>query len=135
MKKIKKIFFPILLILCLAAGMIWQSVMTQIEKNKYAAIGDYVDVGTYQAHYYSKGSGDTAFVLIAGSGTPCAYTDFYALQNMLSAKGQTISFDHAGSGWSSSTDSPRTVENMANELAVLIDTVVGRDPLPFSGRS
>lgn len=123
MKKIKKIFFPILLILCLAAGTIWQSVMTQIEKNKYAAIGDYVDVGTYQAHYYSKGSGGTAFVLIAGSGTPCAYTDFYALQNMLSAKGQTISFDHTGSGWSSSTDSPRTVENMANELAVLIDTV------------
>ena len=129
MKKIKKKIFPILLILCLAAGTIWQSVMTQIEKNKYAAIGDFVDVGTYQAHYYSKGSGDTAFILIAGSGTPCAYTDFYALQNRLSAKGQTVSFDHAGSGWSSSTDSPRTIENMTNELAVLIDTVAPNKPI------
>ena len=103
--------------------------MTQIEKNKYDAIGEYVDVGTYQAHCYSKGSGDTAFVFIAGSGTPCAYTDFYALQNMLSAKGQTVTFDHAGSGWSSSTDSPRTIENMTNELTVLIDTVAPNKPV------
>ena len=90
MKILKKIIFPILLILCLASGTIWQSAMTQIEKSKYCAIGDYVDVGTYQAHYYLKGSGDTAFVFISGSGTPCAYTDFYALQNMLSAKGQML---------------------------------------------
>lgn len=129
MKKIKKFIFPILLILCLVAGIIWQSVMTQIEKSKYYAIGDYVDVGTYQAHYYSKGFGETAFVFITGSGTPCAYTDFYTLQNTLSAKGQTVTFDHAGSGWSSSTDSPRTIENMTNELTVLIDTVAPNKPV------
>lgn len=64
MKKIKKFIFPILLILCLAAGTVWQSVMTQIEKSKYCAVGNYVDVGTYQAHYYSKGSGDMAFVFL-----------------------------------------------------------------------
>ncbi len=121
--------FSILLILCLVSGTIWQSVMTQIEKNKYDAIGDYVDVGTYQAHYYSKGSGETAFVFITGSGTPCAYTDFYTLQNMLSAKGQTVTFDHAGSGWSLRTESPRTIENMTNELTVLIDTVASDMPI------
>ena len=103
--------------------------MTQIEKSRYDAIGDYVDVGTYEAHYYSKGSGDTAFVFITGSGTPCAYTDFYDLQNMLSAKGQTITFDHAGSGWSSSTNTLRTIENMTDELAVLIDTVAPNKPI------
>ncbi len=129
MKEIKKLIFPILLILCLVAGTIWQSIMTQIEKSKYDAIGDYVDVGTYQAHYYSKGSGDTAFVFITGSGTPCAYTDFYALQNMLSAKGQTVTFDHAGSGWSSSTNTLRTIEKMTDELTVLIDTVAPNKPI------
>lgn len=129
MKKIKKFIFPILLILCLVAGTIWQSAMTQIEKSKYCAVGNYVDLGAYQAHYYSKGSGDTAFVFITGSGTPCAYTDFYALQNMLSAKGQTVTFDHAGSGWSSNANSPRTIENMTNELTVLIDTVAPNKPI------
>ena len=129
MKKIKKYMVPILLVLCLAAGIIWQAVMTQVEKSRYDAMGDFVDVGTYQAHYYSKGAGETAFVFITGSGTPCACTDFYALQNMLSAKGQTITFDHAGSGWSSGTDSPRTVENLANELAILVDTVAPGQPV------
>ena len=127
--KFRKLFAPILLILCLAAGAIWQSVMTKSEESKYCAVGNFVDVGTYQAHYYSKGSGDTAFVFIAGSGTPCAYTDFYFLQNMLSAKGLTVTFDHAGSGWSASTDSPRTIENMTNELTVLIDTVAPNKPV------
>lgn len=127
--KFRKLFAPILLILCLAAGAVWQSVMTKIEESEYCAVGDFVDVGTYQAHYYSKGFGDTAFVFIAGSGTPCAYTDFYFLQNMLSAKGLTVTFDHAGSGWSSSTDSPRTIENMTNELTVLIDTVAPNKPV------
>lgn len=127
--RFRKLFAPILLILCLAAGAVWQSVMTKIEESDYCAVGDFVDVGTYQAHYYSKGSGDTAFIFIAGSGTPCAYTDFYFLQNMLSAKGLTVTFDHAGSGWSSSTDSPRTIENMTNELTVLIDTVAPNKPV------
>lgn len=51
--------------------------MVQIEKSKYGAVGDFVDVGTYLAHYHSTGSGDTAFVFITGSGTPCAYTDLF----------------------------------------------------------
>lgn len=131
MKGIKRCIFPILLLLCLAAGAIWQSVMTQIEKSRYDAVGAYVDVGTYRAHYYAKGSGDTAFVFIAGSGTPCAYTDFYALQNMLSEKGQTVTFDHAGSGWSSGTTALRTIENMTNELALLLDTVAPNQPIVF----
>ena len=36
----KKFVFPFFLILCLVAGTIWQSVMTQVEKSKYYTIGD-----------------------------------------------------------------------------------------------
>ena len=125
----KKIICPIVLILCLVPGTIWQSAMVQIEKSKYDAVGGFVDVGTYLAHYYSTGFGDTAFVFVTGSGTPCAYTDFYNLQNMLSAKGQTITFDHAGSGWSSRTNSLRTIENMTDELTLLIDSVAPDKPI------
>lgn len=120
MKKNKK---WLILVLCLMAGTIWQATMTEIEKNKYKAVGKTVNVGTYQAHYYTKGSGEMAFIFITGSGTPCAYTDFFALQNMLSTKGQTVTFDHAGSGWSSSTNASRTIDNMTEELNLLIDTV------------
>ena len=127
--KSKKFYIPILLIIFFIFGMTWQFIMVKIERNSYSAIGSYVDVGTYQAHYYSKGTGDIAFVFITGSGTPCAYTDFYALQNMLSTVGQTLTFDHAGSGWSSNTKTTRTIENMVNELSILIDTIVPNKPI------
>lgn len=48
---------------------------------------------------------------------------------MLSERGLTVTFDHAGSGWSSSTDSPRTIENLTNELTLLIDTVAANKPI------
>jgi len=103
--------------------------MIHIERNTYSAIGEYADLETYQAHYYSKGDGEVAFVFITGSGTPCAYTDFYALQNKLSTMGQTITFDHAGSGWSTDTETARTIENLVNELSVLINTVAPNKPI------
>lgn len=113
----------------LLAGIIWEAVMVSAERKNLSEPGAYADLGTYRAHYYSQGSGGIAFVFIAGSGTPCAYTDFYELQNMLSETGQTVSFDHAGSGWSSGTKSPRTLENLVNELSALIDTVTGVKPV------
>ena len=121
--KSKTLIILIFLVVFLAIGTIWQSLMVHYEKKTYTAIGEYADLGAYQAHYYSKGDGDVAYVFITGSGTPCAFTDFYALQNKLSTVGQTITFDHAGSGWSTDTETPRTIENLIKELSILIDTV------------
>lgn len=125
----RKHFFWCIPAALLLAGIIWEAVMVSAERKNLSEPGAYADLGTYRAHYYSKGSGGTAFVFITGSGTPCAYTDFYELQNMLSETGQTVSFDHAGSGWSSGTKSPRTLENLVCELSALIDTVTGGKPV------
>lgn len=89
-KLLKKIIICSSVVILLVLGAIWQFIMVQIEQKNYPAIGTYIDVGKYQAHYYAKGEGDVAFVFITGSGTPCAYTDFYMLQNMLSTMGQTV---------------------------------------------
>lgn len=121
--KSKRFIVEIVAFLFLLLGVIWQYSMAYIERETYTPIGDYADLGAYQAHYYSQGEGNVAFVFIAGSGTPCAYTDFYALQNKLTAIGQTVTFDHAGSGWSSSTETTRKIDNLVNELSTLIDTV------------
>lgn len=85
---LKKIIICSSVVILLVLGAIWQFIMVQIEQKKLS--GNWSDVGTYQAHYYAKGEGDVAFVFITGSGTPCAYTDFYMLQNMLSTMGQTV---------------------------------------------
>lgn len=97
--------------------------MVNNEKRINIAVGDFIDLGTYKAHYYSKGFGNISYIFISGAGTPSSYTDFYLLQNHLSDYGQTITFDHAGLGWSSKTDVPRNIENLTNELSILIDTV------------
>jgi len=110
-----------IVIVLFVAGAIWQSVMVSYEAQTYKAVGDYLSVDTYIAHYYSKGDGDITFVFIAGSGTPCAYTDFYNLQDYLAVYGLTVTFDHAGLGWSSETDSPRDIESLVRELSIIID--------------
>ena len=115
----------VLFCLLLVAGIVWEAIMERNEKSNYPPIGEYVDLGSYQAHYYSKGEGETVFVFITGSGTPCAYTDFYGLQKQLSKYGQTITFDHAGSGWSKTTKEPRKIANLVEELSILIDKVAG----------
>ncbi|MGG7179268.1 alpha/beta fold hydrolase [Clostridium paraputrificum] len=121
--KSKKLIIMSVLIIAMFLGMIWQLVMIGIERKTYTAPGQFVDVETYQAHYYLQGDGDPVFIFITGSGTPCAYTDFYAIQNKLSAIGQTITFDHPGSGWSTETESERSIENIVKELSIIIDKV------------
>ncbi len=103
------------------AGIVWQAVMVDLENEKLTMVGQFVDTGTYRAHYYSKGNGDNVFVFITGAGTPCAYTDFYDLQNKLSKSGQTITYDHAGIGWSTSTKAERSISNLVKELSVIIN--------------
>jgi pimeloyl-ACP methyl ester carboxylesterase len=100
--------------------MVWQNVMQRLESKKYMAVGSFAYVGSYNAHCYTKGKGDSTIIFVTGSGTPCAYTDFYYLQNELSKYTKTISYDHAGFGWSSSTDIPRTIDNLTTELSNII---------------
>lgn len=90
----KQILIILLISIPLLAGMIWQNIMVTIEQDKCKTEGEFVDTGSYKAHCYVKGDGDTVTVFVAGSGTPCAYTDFYYLQERLAEYGQTICFDH-----------------------------------------
>lgn len=117
----------VILLLFFAAGALWQNIMQRGEDKSHAPEGVFVDTGTYSAHCYIKGAGSTTLVFLSGSGTPCAYTDFYYLQNALSEHGQTLSFDHAGFGWSSDTKAKRDIDSLADELAVIIDALVPKD--------
>ena len=128
-RKSKKIVIVSVLITLILLGIVWQAVMVKIERQAYTAVGQYIDVGTYQAHYYLQGDGEIVFVFITGSGTPCAYTDFYKLQSQLTRIGQTITFDHAGSGWSTDTESERSIENLVKELSIMIDDVTSNKPV------
>lgn len=119
----RKVILSILILAVILSGILWQYLMVHNDDLLSNPVGDYINLGGYQAHYYSKGDGDLAFVFITGSGTPCAYTDFYHLQNVLSKFGQTVTFDHAGSGWSSKATTIRSIDNLVEELSQLIDSI------------
>lgn len=134
MKKVlrtKKFLVLCVFVALMITGTIWQAVMVRYEDKNNATIGKLIDVGTFKAHYYTKGDGQTVFVFITGSGTPSAYTDFYYLQNELSNKGLTLTFDHAGSGWSTDTESERNIENLTKELSTMIEAVAPDKSIVF----
>lgn len=122
MKKILK-SKRFIIIFLLFIGIVWQGVMQKHENNKYEAPGTYVNTGNYDAHCYVKGDGDSTLVFITGSGTPSAYTDFYNLQDTLAKYSKTISFDHAGYGWSSKTKVSRDIYNLTYELSTIVDSL------------
>lgn len=119
-KRKRKIKYVVLVLFLLITGFIWQALMQKHEWEEFEAVGEIVSVNSHDMHAYIQGDGNVSVVFIAGSGTPCSYTDFYSLQKELIPYAKTLSFDHAGYGWSEKTDIPRTIDNLANELKELL---------------
>jgi pimeloyl-ACP methyl ester carboxylesterase len=119
-KKTKKHKILFLLAFIIVTGAIWQIIMERYETDKYMPTGTSITVNSHKMHTYSLGNGKDTLVFIAGSGTTSAYTDFYSMQQELSAYAKTFSYDHAGLGWSEGTDIPRTIDNVTGELHELL---------------
>lgn len=117
--KSKRVIIMFILSICI----VWQGTIQKYESNKHKAPGVYVATDNYNAHCYVKGDGDSTLVFITGSGTPSAYTDFYYLQDSLAKYSKTISFDHAGYGWSSKTKASRDIDNLTAELSTIINSL------------
>lgn len=116
----KRLYTLLIFITLLGCGAVWQSIMQDKEMKEYKPVGTIIQVAEEEKHVYVKGNGDTCYVFIAGSGTPCAYTDFYGLQNAFSQYGKTITYDHTGFGWSEKTKNGYDVDNLAEELDTIL---------------
>jgi pimeloyl-ACP methyl ester carboxylesterase len=119
-KKNRKHKILFLLAFVIVTGSIWQIIMERYEAEEYKPTGELITVNSHKMHTYSLGDGKDTLVFIAGSGTTSAYTDFYYMQQELSAYAKTFSYDHAGLGWSDGTDIPRTIDNVTGELHELL---------------
>lgn len=120
-------FFIVIFLL----GGFWQSHMMKKEATLFPPQGDIHNINGHNMHLFGNGTGNDTVVFITGSGTPCAFTDFYELQNELSQYARTVSFDHAGFGWSERTERPRTINVLVDELHELLEKA-GESP-PYIG--
>lgn len=119
-KKFKKIVVLLLLIAIETVIVIWQQGLEKVEEECYQPVGRLVEVNSHQVHMVEKGKGKPIVVFLTGSGTPCAYTDFYLLQQELSKSAKTITFDRPGFGWSEKTQVERTIDHQVMELEKIL---------------
>lgn len=128
------LLLSVVMILFVASG-IWQYLMMRIESRSYLPEGQLYSVNGHDMHLYGVGEGEPTVVFIAGSGTPSSYTDFYALQKGLQTLARTVTFDHAGFGWSEKTSIPRSIDIVTDELHELLQLAGEQAPYVLVGHS
>ncbi|MBC2582438.1 alpha/beta fold hydrolase [Clostridium sp. DJ247] len=127
--------FLIIFFAILAIGTIWQNIMLYYEGKELNYPGQLIDVNNHKMHIFGKGNGSPTIVLTVGSGTPCAYTDFYFIQQEISKSTRTVTYDRPGYGWSKSTSIPRTVDEQVNDLHEILDKAGEKPPYILVGHS
>lgn len=132
-KRKKRILF--LLFLCIETIIvIWNHSMQALE-DVYQPVGTMIQLDGTQIHTMVTGKEEETIVFITGSGTPCAYTDFYGLQVGLSEIATTISFDRPGFGWSEAAKTERTIINQVSELNQLLNELNQETPVTIISHS
>ena len=132
----RKLFQLLILVLfILVMGILWQHIMSQYEKGKYNPPGQLIEIDNHKMHIYASGEGSPTVVFTAGSGTPCAYSDYYCIQKEVSKTVRTISYDRPGFGWSEPTSIPRTIDKQVDELHQLLSRAGEKPPYILVGHS
>lgn len=119
----------------LSIGAIWQYLMSWNEANQYAPPGQQITVNKHKMHIFAKGEGSPTVVLTVGSGSPCAYTDYYLIQSEISKVTRTVSYDRPGFGWSEPTSIPRTIDHQVSDLHELLNNAGEKPPYILVGHS
>lgn len=128
-----KIVLSLLVLLFL--GGIWQGYMMNKEVTMFSPPGQLYKINSHNIHGYAIGEGKDTIVFTTGSGTPCAFTDYYYLQSELQNYARTISYDHAGYGFSESTSISRNVDIVVEELHELLRQAGKVSPYILVGHS
>ena len=94
----------------------------------------FVQIKGKQQHVLTWGKGEPVVVFLNGGGS--GLKDFEPVQKEISKITKTISYDKFGLGKSELIETPRTLENVANELKELLDKEgVVETPMIFVGHS
>lgn len=132
----KRIFRVLIIVfIILTVGISWQDNMSFSENKKYDPPGQLIEVNNHKIHIYAEGKGSPSVVFTTGSGTPCAYTDYFLIQHEISKTTRAISYDRPGFGWSDSYKIPSTIDAQVNELHELLRKAGEEPPYILVGHS
>jgi pimeloyl-ACP methyl ester carboxylesterase len=107
-----------LIVLLAASGATYEAIMRAGDTKRYPPPGQLVDVGGHRLHLHCVGEGSPTVVLDAGLG---AFSlDWGAVQPEIATSTRVCAYDRAGLGWSEPGPLPRSPQQFADELHVLL---------------
>lgn len=107
-----------LIVLLAASGATYEAIMRAGDAKRYPPPGQLLDVGGYRLHLHCVGQGSPTVVLDAGLGS--FSLDWGAVQSQLGTSTRVCAYDRAGLGWSEPGPLPRSPQQFADELHVLL---------------
>lgn len=117
----------------LGAGVFYQALSYRLETRRLPPLGRILDIGPCRLHLYQLGMGDPAVVL--ESGIAATSISWALIQPQVAEFTRVASYDRAGLGWSGRCAAPRTLEQMASELAALLESAGLQAPYILAGHS
>lgn len=115
------------------SGALYQGISDKIDAKKYPPIGKLVDVGGYNIHLYTTGSGGPSVILDAGMG--CNVLGWSLVQPKVAEFTQVTAIDRAGNGWSDESPLERTSENIITEFRTALQKANIPAPYVLVGHS
>jgi pimeloyl-ACP methyl ester carboxylesterase len=107
-----------LIVLLAASGATYEAIMRASDARRYPPPGQLVDVSGHRLHLHCVGQGSPTVVLDAGLG---AFSlDWGAVQPRIATSTRVCAYDRAGLGWSEPGPLPRSPQQFANELHLLL---------------
>ena len=121
------------LVLLLAAGMLYQFVGARLDIRRYAPPGAMLDVDGQRLHLVCAGSGQPA--VLFESGIAASSLSWAGVFPDVAAFTRVCAYDRAGLGWSDPSRAPRTVTRMVTELRGIVAHAAADGPAVLVGHS
>jgi pimeloyl-ACP methyl ester carboxylesterase len=119
--------------LLLVAGAVYQIIGTWRDHRRFPPPGRLVRLNKRRMHIHVTGEGTPTVVFESGMGASCL--SWTRVQPQVARFCRAVSYDRAGHGWSDPAREPRTAQQIAQELHVLLDAAGVLGPYVLVGHS
>lgn len=120
------------IIAILLAGFIYQTLGKLWDRRRFPTPGRLITIGRQRFNVVEKGTGPT---VVLESGIASTSINWVTIQEELAKEAWVIAYDRAGLGWSSRPQTPRTLENVVEELHTLLHRIEAPQPFVLVGHS
>ena len=114
-------------------GCAYQMIATEVDKRRFPPPGLLIDVDGHQMHIDCAGEGSPTVILEAGGFS--FSSEWYWVQQELVSTQRVCAYDRAGNGWSEPALSPRSAQQIVDELHTLLEKANITGPYILVGHS